>query len=99
MAGRICIAEVEEIVPVGSIDPDQVHMPDVFVHRVIQSKNSEKRIEFRTTTGGGPGSDPLGKGEMKEKRERIIKRAAKEIQDGMYVNLGIGIPTLCANNL
>ena len=39
MAGKICIAEVEEIVPVGSIDPDQVHLPDVFVHRVIQAKN------------------------------------------------------------
>lgn len=33
------------------------------------------------------------------KRERIVKRAAKEIKDGMYVNLGIGIPTLCANHL
>lgn len=33
------------------------------------------------------------------KRERIVRRAAKEIEDGMYVNLGIGIPTLCANNL
>lgn len=35
MAGRICIAEVEEIVPVGSIDPDEVHLPEVFVHRII----------------------------------------------------------------
>ena len=40
-----------------------------------------------------------GKGEAKDARERIVKRAAKEIKDGMYVNLGIGIPTLCANNL
>ena len=41
----------------------------------------------------------MGKGETREKRERIVKRAAKEIKDGMYVNLGIGIPTLCANYL
>lgn len=46
--GRICIAEVEEIVPVGSLDPDHVHLPGIYVHRLIQGKH-EKRIEHRTT--------------------------------------------------
>ena len=44
MAGKITIAEVEELVPVGSIDPDQVHLPGVYVHRIFQGKGYEKRI-------------------------------------------------------
>jgi 3-oxoacid CoA-transferase A subunit len=39
MAGKICIAEVEEIVPTGSLDPDQIHVPDVFVKRIVKSQN------------------------------------------------------------
>lgn len=46
-AGRVCIAEVEEIVPVGTLDPDHVHLPGVFVHRLIEGEH-EKRIEQRT---------------------------------------------------
>jgi len=49
MAGKITIAEVEEIVPVGSIDPDQVHLPGIYVQRIFQGKNYEKRIEKRVT--------------------------------------------------
>ncbi len=45
--GKICIAEVEEIVPVGSLDPDCIHTPGIFVHRIIQGEH-EKRIEQRT---------------------------------------------------
>jgi 3-oxoacid CoA-transferase subunit A len=48
-AGRITIAEVEEIVPVGSLDPDQIHTPGIFVQRLIQGANYEKHIERRTT--------------------------------------------------
>jgi 3-oxoacid CoA-transferase subunit A len=48
-AGRITIAEVEEIVPVGSLDPDQIHTPGIFVQRLIQGTNYEKHIERRTT--------------------------------------------------
>ncbi|MCG5486971.1 MAG: CoA transferase subunit A [Sinorhizobium meliloti] len=46
--GRICVAEVEEIVPAGSLDPDQIHLPGIYVHRLIQGEH-EKRIEQRTT--------------------------------------------------
>jgi len=45
--GRICVMEVEEIVPVGSLDPDHIHLPGVFVHHLIQGEH-EKRIEQRT---------------------------------------------------
>ena len=48
-AGKICVAEVEEIVPVGSFDPDQVHLPGIYVNRMIVGGPYDKKIEFRTT--------------------------------------------------
>ena len=48
MAGKITIAEVEELVEVGQLDPDHVHTPGVYVHRIFQGKDYEKRIEQRT---------------------------------------------------
>ncbi|MBK8251363.1 MAG: CoA transferase subunit A [Polyangiaceae bacterium] len=48
-AGKITIAEVEEIVEVGSLDPDHIHTPSIFVHRIFQGSKYEKRIERRTT--------------------------------------------------
>lgn len=48
MCGKVCIMEVEEIVPVGSLDPDCIHLPGIYVHRLIQGEH-EKRIEQRTT--------------------------------------------------
>jgi 3-oxoacid CoA-transferase subunit A len=47
MCGRTCVAEVEEIVPRGALDPDGVHLPGVYVHRLLQGRH-EKRIEQRT---------------------------------------------------
>jgi 3-oxoacid CoA-transferase subunit A len=49
-AGKITIAEVEELVPVGELDPNQIHTPGIYVQRIFQGKNYEKRIEQRTTT-------------------------------------------------
>ena len=49
MAGKITIAEVEELVQIGELDPDHVHTPGIYVHRIFQGKNYEKRIEQRTT--------------------------------------------------
>lgn len=49
MAGKVTIAEVEELVPAGELDPDQIHTPGIYVHRIFQGKNYEKRIEQRTT--------------------------------------------------
>ncbi|MBV7410436.1 CoA transferase subunit A [Maritimibacter sp. DP1N21-5] len=48
MCGKICVVEVEEIVPRGSLDPDHIHLPGIYVHRIIQGEH-EKRIEQRTT--------------------------------------------------
>ncbi|MEC8572610.1 MAG: CoA transferase subunit A [Pseudomonadota bacterium] len=46
--GKVCVVEVEEIVPTGSLDPDTIHLPGIYVHRIIQGEH-EKRIEQRTT--------------------------------------------------
>jgi len=49
MAGKITIAEVEELVPAGELDPNSIHTPGIFVQRIFQGENYEKRIEFSTT--------------------------------------------------
>jgi len=48
MAGKITIAEVEELVPAGDLDPDHVHLPGIYVHRIFKGHDYEKRIEQRT---------------------------------------------------
>ncbi|XP_077969705.1 succinyl-CoA:3-ketoacid coenzyme A transferase 1, mitochondrial-like [Styela clava] len=96
-AARTTIVEVEEIVDIGSIPPEDVHVPGLFVHRVIKGEKYEKRIERLTTQvekGKGQGKAPSASAQI---RERIIRRAALEFKDGMYANLGIGMPMLASN--
>ena len=50
MAGKITIAEVEELVEPGQLDPNQIHTPGIYVHRILQGKDYEKRIEKKTTS-------------------------------------------------
>jgi 3-oxoacid CoA-transferase subunit A len=54
MAGRITVVEVEEIVEVGAIDPDAVHLPGIYVNRIVLNANPEKRIEKRTVSASVP---------------------------------------------
>ena len=53
MAGKITIAEVEELVPAGTLDPDHIHTPGIYVHRIFQGSNYEKRIEQKTVRAKG----------------------------------------------
>ncbi|XP_032510970.2 succinyl-CoA:3-ketoacid coenzyme A transferase 1, mitochondrial [Danaus plexippus] len=91
-AAKITIAEVEEIV--DEIEPDFVHVPSIYVHRIIVGEKYEKRIERKTISK--PKEDkPKRPADLM--RERIIKRAALEFKDGMFANLGIGMPMLASN--
>ena len=51
-AGKICVAEVEELVETGTLDPDSIHLPGIYVHRIVVNTNPEKRIEQRTIKQG-----------------------------------------------
>jgi 3-oxoacid CoA-transferase subunit A len=54
MAGKITVAEVEELVPAGELDPDQIHVPGIYVHRIFKGEKFEKRIEQRTVRKNNP---------------------------------------------
>jgi 3-oxoacid CoA-transferase len=99
-AGKICVAEVEELLPAGELDPNEIHVPGIFVQRIFEGKNYEKRIEQRTVSADS--NDESAAWELFKKGEGltkygIAKRISQELKDGFYVNLGIGIPTLVAN--
>lgn len=88
-AAKTCIVEVEEIVEVGEIPVDHVHLQSIHVDRLIKGESYEKRIEKRVCKAAEGAATKI-----KPDRERIGRRAALEFKDGMYANLGIGIPTL-----
>ncbi|KAF7414687.1 hypothetical protein HZH68_003176 [Vespula germanica] len=93
-AAKVAIVEVEEIVEIGQLNPDHIHLPGIFVDRIVKGPIYEKPIEKRSTSQS---IKPKKVTPASKARERIIRRAAIEFKDGMYANLGVGIPMLASN--
>jgi len=101
---KLTIVEAEHIVPVGSLSPNAIHIPGIYVDRIVPA-TQPKAIEVMAlarskeeqigTASTGASSEKASN----DWRHRIAKRAAKEIHDGFYVNLGVGIPTLVPEHL
>ncbi|GLH08247.1 Succinyl-CoA:3-ketoacid-coenzyme A transferase, mitochondrial [Gryllus bimaculatus] len=96
-AAKIAIVEVEELVEVGQIQPDEVHLPGIYVDRIIVGEKYEKRIERVTIRKPQKEGSAASMNPAAQRRERIIRRAALEFKNGMYANLGIGMPMLASN--
>lgn len=109
-AARLTIVEAEHVVETGELDPNDVDLAGIYVDRVVPA-TEEKRIDIlktREVEGSSSSSSSEGEGEggqarpksaALERRDRIARRAAKELKNGFYVNLGVGIPTLAPSFL
>ncbi|KAI0831508.1 3-oxoacid CoA-transferase [Trametes gibbosa] len=99
---KLTIVEAEEIVPVGSLSPNAIHVPGVYVDRIVKA-TEPKAIEVTKLAPSAEAQTsapaPSDNKATKDWRHRIAKRAAREIDDGFYVNLGVGIPTLIPEHL
>ncbi|MEE8374607.1 MAG: 3-oxoacid CoA-transferase [Dehalococcoidia bacterium] len=117
VAARVTIAEVDEIVEVGEIDPEHVVTPGIFIDRIVKVPehglgSPQKRQEVISRLGEidiarkmlfrqepidhRPDTVEAGQTKRRLDRDTIAMRAAKELKDGDYANLGLGIPNLCA---
>ena len=93
MCARVTIAEVEQIVPEGELDPDDIHVPAVYVDRLFKGEYFEKPLERLIVLSD---SNNVSSKNIKHlpAKLKIALRAAKELEEGMNVSLGVGIPGL-----
>ena len=101
-AGKITIAEVEELVPWGALNPNEIHTPGIYVQRIFEIQKPIPSNRKHTTSEEQQqvtiqNSNKAIKSKEDPIKNSIAERIAKEIKEGDYVNLGIGIPTLVAN--
>jgi 3-oxoacid CoA-transferase len=89
-AADLVIAEVEEIVPVGELDPDQIHTPGCYVDYLVEARTSLADL-------GSSASVASSSKKVDPARMNMVRRALQELERGDVVNLGIGIPTLVAD--
>ncbi len=95
-AADYVIAEVEQLVELGELAPDEIHSPGVYVNAIFQGSGYEKRIEKRTVrkraATGSEGSASAAAGAAISKPDFIARRIAQEQRDGILCEFGIGIP-------
>lgn len=90
-AATLTIVEAENIVPVGSIDPNDVDLPGIYVDRIVPATD-EKSIEVKKLRSDGDDKAiKVAEDAAIVLRNRIAKRAARELKQGFYVNLGVGM--------
>ncbi|HUF40267.1 MAG TPA: 3-oxoacid CoA-transferase [Anaerolineales bacterium] len=88
-AADLVIAEVEEIVPVGALDPSEIHTPGMYVDYLVEARTSLEDL--------GSSAAVLDRSGIDAARSAIARRALRELVRGQVVNLGVGIPTLVAD--
>ena len=88
------IVEAEHNPEPGEISSAAAHLPCIYVKKVIQSTEKKNLGKFIYPKEDGAGMSVLGSSDTASKRERIVRRAAKEFKNGMYANLRIGMPML-----
>ncbi|KXT11445.1 hypothetical protein AC579_3298 [Pseudocercospora musae] len=97
-AAAISIVEAENIVEIGELKPDEIDLPGIFIDRIVQA-TEDKIIEVKTLKQDTDIEAEGRKSDALARRNRIAKRAAKELKPGFYVNLGVGMPTLAPSYL
>jgi 3-oxoacid CoA-transferase len=94
-AARLTIVEAEEIVPIGTLKPNEIDLPGIFVNRIVPA-TAPKNIEIKKLRDPAQDVKVSEPNEAAARRNRIARRAAKELKQGYYCNLGVGIPTMAA---
>ncbi|RMY35460.1 hypothetical protein D0866_04590 [Hortaea werneckii] len=97
-AAKVAIVEAEHIVPVGELKSEEIDLPGVYVDRIVQA-TEDKIIEIEKLRSNEDLEEVGKKDPALARRNRIAKRAAKELKPGYYVNLGVGMPTLAPSFL
>lgn len=101
---RLIISLLFPYSPVGSLSPNAIHVPGVYVDRIVQATEPKSIEVVKLAASKDEQAKDVNPAESDVKshndwRHRIAKRAAREIGDGFYVNLGVGVPTLIPEHL